>query len=436
MLWLDPWSGSRDGLTPISRRAFAIAARLAPAAATRTPVIAWGAYPMDDSIPIAPRPEGRRISAAIYIHDLSPGGVERQTLVLASELRSRGVDVVLVVHQRRGELIPLLPEAVPVIDLNSRRTLQDVFRLRRYMAAERPDVFMANVDHNNIAAAMAKWLTTTPTKLIICQHNPLSAGYHETVNWKHRVVPWFYRMLSPRIDHAVAVSDGIAHELVDAGIQSDRVTTIFNAVIGPDFEARSRMPIDHPWLVTKDRPVFITVGRLVEMKDHRTLLRAFAIHLRQLPSRLMVLGVGPMLEELRHLAHTLGIEEHVAFEGFVANPLPYVRAADGFVLSSRSEGFGNVLVEALGCGTPVISTDCPHGPAGILAHGEYGILVPPQDPEALAPAFGRLLQNRQEWPTERLRERANAFSYGACADAYAKLFHSLVPGRVLGLARP
>ena len=308
----------------------------------------------------------KRISAAIYIHDLSPGGVERQCLVLARELQARGIDIVLVVHQMRGELIPLLPAGIPVVNLHSARTLQDVSRLRRYLRDEQPDVFMANVDHNNVAAALANALAGTPTKLVICQHNPLSADFHATVNWKHRLVPLFYRALASRIDHAVAVSDGIARELIGAGLAAAKVSTIFNAVIGEDFEARAAAPIHHPWLVNRECPVFVTAGRLVEMKDHRTLLRAFALHLQQRPSRLMVLGVGPMLEELQSLAADLGIAPYVAFEGFVENPLPYMRAADGFVLSSRSEGFGNVLVEALGCGTPVISTSCPHGPSDIL----------------------------------------------------------------------
>ena len=140
----------------------------------------------------------------------------------------------------------------------------------------------------------------------------------------------------------------------------------------------------------------------------------------------MLLGAGPMLDELRSLADLLGIAEHVAFEGFVQNPLPYMRAADGFVLSSRSEGFGNVLVEAMGCGTPVVSTDCPHGPSDILARGDYGILVPPRDPDALALAFGRLLDERDRWPADRLRARARLFSYEACADGYANLFRALV----------
>jgi glycosyltransferase involved in cell wall biosynthesis len=208
--------------------------------------------------------------------------------------------------------------------------------------------------------------------------NPLSSGFHATVNWKHRVVPWFYGALSSYIDHAVAVSDGISTELIhQAGLPAAKVSTIFNAVIGEDFAARADEPVQNPWLVNKDRPVFVTAGRLVGMKDQRTMLRAFAIHLQTHKARLMILGTGPMLDDLRALTASLGIAEHVEFAGFVPNPLPYMRAADAFVLSSRSEGFGNVLVEAMGCGTPIISTDCPYGPGDILARGRYGILVPP-----------------------------------------------------------
>jgi len=367
-----------------------------------------------------------RLSAGIYIHDLSPGGAERQCLVLARELRDRDVDVTLVVHQMRGELIPLLPHGIPVVNLDSGRTLRDVPRLRRYLLDERPSVFMANVDHNNIAASMAKALAGTCTKLVICQHNPLSASFHATVNWKHRIVPWCYRALSSHIDHAVAVSDGIAHELIHrAGLPAHKVSTIFNAVIGDDFEPRAGEPVRHPWLVDKACPVFVSAGRLVEMKDQRTLLRAFAIHLRTHPARLMILGAGPMLDALRGLAGALGIAEHVEFSGFVQNPLPYMRAADAFVLSSRFEGFGNVLVEAMGCGTPVVSTDCAYGPADILGQGKYGILVPPGEPEALAPAFSRIIEEAGRWPATLLRQRASAFSYAASADAYRNLIEGL-----------
>ena len=368
----------------------------------------------------------KSLSAAIYIHDLSPGGVERQSLVLARELQARGVDISLVVHQVRGELVPLLPKGLPVVNLNGTRTLDDVLRLRRFMRDERPDVLLANVDHNNIAAAMASAVSGTSTKLVICQHNPLTEGFHATVNWKHRIVPLFYRALASHIDHAVAVSNGIADELVShAGLPCSKVTTIFNAVIGSDFVQRANEPISHRWFDQKDRPVFVSAGRLVEMKDHRTLLRAFALHVARHPARLMILGTGPMQDELRNLIEALDIAEHVELAGFVQNPLPYMRAADAFVLSSRSEGFGNVLVEAMGCGTPVVSTNCPHGPSDILSNGQYGLLVSPRDPEALAPAFSQIIAQQGRWPSAMLRARANEFSYGACADNYWRLFRSL-----------
>lgn len=112
--------------------------------------------------------------------------------------------------------------------------------------------------------------------------------------------------------------------------------------------------------------------------------------------------------------------------GFVQNPLPFMRKAAAFVLSSRSEGFGNVLVEAMGCGTPVVATDCPYGPKEILAGEQYGILVPQQEPTALAVGMARVLDERSRWPQALLRERAAEFSYTACAERYWQLFQRLV----------
>jgi glycosyltransferase involved in cell wall biosynthesis len=380
----------------------------------------------DDTTTVPRAGEVNPLSVAIYIHDLSPGGVERQCLVLARELQARGVDITLVVHKVRGELVPLLPKGLPVVSLNGRRTLDDILHLRRFLLDERPNVLLANVDHNNIAAVLAKAIAGTPTKVIICQHNPLTAGYHATVNWKHRFVPLAYRLLRRRIDHAIAVSAGIADELRhNGGLPDDKISVIHNAVIGDDFLSRSRQPVHHRWFQNHDQPVFVNAGRLVEMKDHRTLLRGFAKLRQQRPARLMILGTGPMHAELQALADQLGIADHVDLVGFVENPLPYMRAADAFVLSSRSEGFGNVLVEAMGCGTRIVSTNCPHGPADILQGGRYGLLVPPRDPDALAGGLNEVLEADKKFPAAMLRQRAEAFSYRACADNYRELFDKL-----------
>jgi glycosyltransferase involved in cell wall biosynthesis len=372
----------------------------------------------------------RAMSIAIYLHDLSGGGVERQSLIIAEEFRRHGVDVTLVVHQLRGQLLNQVPAGLRVIDLGSSRTLHDVPRLARFLRREEPDILVANVDLNNIAALLAKGLAFSRTKIVICQHNPFSAGYVGSENWVYKYVGPSYKILGPLIDRAVAVSSGVAEELVQLGsIPRNRVLIIHNPVVGPDFQERCDEDIRHPWFNQPNRPVFVTAGRMVAQKDHEVMLQALAIHRKTIDSRLILLGSGPLLSHLRSVAERLGLTDAVDFAGFHSNTLPYFRQSDAFLLSSRGEGFGNVLVEAMGCGTPVISTRCEHGPREILDHGRYGVLVEPRDPEAMAVAMNGVTTMRERFPAELLRQRANEFSYAACASRYMALFKSLAPNR-------
>jgi glycosyltransferase involved in cell wall biosynthesis len=375
-------------------------------------------------------PTNRAVSVAIYLHDLSGGGVERQSLIIAEEFRRHGADVTLVLHRLRGELINKVPAGLRIVDLNSRRTLMDIPGLIRFLRNDKPDILMSNVDLNNVAALLAKAISLSPTKLVICQHNPISATFAACENWMYRCVGPSYRVLSPLISRAVAVSEGVAQELEDiAGLAKDRVLTINNPVVGPDFAARSADVAEHPWFNQQNHPLFVTAGRLVVQKDHETMIRALAIHRRKSDSRLLVLGTGPLQESLTELTEELGIRSAVDFLGFRPNALPYIRQADAFLLSSRCEGFGNVIVEALGCGTPVISSHCEHGPAEILDNGRYGLLVEPRDPAALADAMNQVVTLRKRFPAEMLRERAGDFSYAACASRYMTMFKALAPNR-------
>jgi glycosyltransferase involved in cell wall biosynthesis len=370
------------------------------------------------------------MSVAIYMHDLSGGGVERQSLIIAEEFRRQGADVTLVLHRLRGQLLDQVPPGLRVVDLNSSRTLMDVFGLVRFLRTNRPDILLSNVDFNNVAALLAKGISFSATKVVICQHNPIDAGTVLQENWLYRHLALAYRLLSPLISRAVAVSAGVAKELATAArLSGDRVVTINNPVVGPEFQARSEELVDHPWFHQRGRPVFVTAGRLVAQKDHETLLRALAIHRQRFESRLIILGSGPLTEALHTLAGQLGLRDAVDFLGFQPNVLPYIRQADAFVLSSRCEGFGNVIVEAMGCGTPVISTDCEHGPAEILDHGRYGVLTEPRNPVAMADAMDQIGTLRGRFPTELLRQRAGDFSYAACASRYMAMFKVLAPHR-------
>jgi glycosyltransferase involved in cell wall biosynthesis len=394
----------------------------------------------DVSMPSRAAGSGRAMSVAIYLHDLAGGGVERQSLIIAEEFRSHGADVTLVLHRRRGELLQQVPQGLRIVDLNSTRTLADVPGLVRFLRAEKPDILLSNVDLNNIAALLAKGLSFSRTKVVICQHNPISQNFVTGEKWMYHHIALAYRILSPLMTRAVAVSVGVAAELeTSAGLPAGRILTIHNPVVGPDFEDRCAEFADHPWFDRESGsapqgavprgPVFVTAGRLVPQKDHETMIRALAIHRRRHDGRLIMLGDGPRREALQDLVTQLDLTDAVDFLGFRQNALPYFRQADAFLLSSRCEGFGNVIVEALGCGTPVISSRCEYGPAEILDDGRYGVLVEPRNPDALAEAMDQAATLRARFPADMLRRRAGEFSYAACASRYMALFKALAPHR-------
>jgi glycosyltransferase involved in cell wall biosynthesis len=368
-----------------------------------------------------PADERRALRVAVYMNDLSGGGVERMMLEMIPILQRRGVDVTLLLHSRGGELASTLPGDLPVVSFETRRTLADVRPLARYLRRTRPDILLASLNHNNIAALLAKALAGSSARVIFCQHNALSRESAADAALKYRVVPFFYRCLAPLASGIVAVSHGVADDLAEtARIPRERISVIHNPVVSRAFSERLAAADSHPWLEDGRHPVFITVGRLVPQKNHELLLEALALVRHNLPARLIVLGRGPLRDSLLEKARRLGLERAVDFIGFRDNPLPLIKRASALVLSSDYEGFGNVIVEALACGTPVISTDCPFGPAEILEDGRYGRLVPVGDASALAEAMA--LPLRMQWPAAELRVRAALFSVDAAAERYLRLF--------------
>jgi exopolysaccharide biosynthesis WecB/TagA/CpsF family protein len=230
-----------------------------------------------------------------------------------------------------------------------------------------------------------------------------------------------YRLLHRSAEAIIAVSDGVADDLAAVtGIDRARITTIYNPVIDRHFHDRAGLPCSENWLQDRSCPVLVFAGRLSPQKDPQTLLQAFALLLTAMPARLLILGDGPLRASLDAEVDRLGISSSVAFAGFQANPLPWIVRASALVLTSRYEGLGNVIVEALACGTPVVSTDCPWGPAEILEDGRFGVLAAPGDPFALSSAMRLCLETA--WDKARLRDRGARFSAAACADIHLAMF--------------
>jgi len=193
---------------------------------------------------------------------------------------------------------------------------------------------------------------------------------------------------------------------------------IHNPVVTPDLPALAAQKPRHPWLLNDRLKVVIAAGRLDQVKDFPTLLRAFA-RLADKKLRLVVLGEGGQRLTLENLARELGIAGRVDFPGWIANPFALMSRARLFVLSSRYEGLGNVLVEALACGCPVVSTDCPHGPREILENGKWGALVPVGDDAALAAAMETALSQNPD--RAALKRRAQFFSVKRAVAEYEKV---------------
>jgi glycosyltransferase involved in cell wall biosynthesis len=360
-------------------------------------------------------------TVTLFIPTLAAGGAERATLNLAEAMTAKKLDVTLLVQRPEGELVKEIPENIKVESLNCSRSLFAFIPLILFLRRNRPDFFIANMGHGNIISLWARALSTTTIKIIVCQHSMLSAECQAHAGWQYKILPWLYRRFLPWADAVVAVSSAVAADLNRVTqISSNHITTIHNAVVGPDFMQRSEQPCPHPWFAENTPPVILGIGRLSEEKDFPTLIQAFALACKSKDLRLVIIGQGPQLNKLKGLASSLSIGEYVDCPGFTANPLPYIKRAAILAVSSKYEGMSNVLVEALACGTNVISTNCPGGPAEILECGHYGALVPVSDPNAMAQTILATLQNPKD--KNILQQRGQDFSFDCTVNAYIKLF--------------
>jgi glycosyltransferase involved in cell wall biosynthesis len=345
---------------------------------------------------------------ALFIPSLKGGGAEKVMVNLACGFADRGFQVDLLLIRAEGPYLAQIPPHVRIVSLGDRRLLLSFFALARYLQRERPQALLCGQEHINVVSLWLRRLTGVPTKVVVAVHNHVSRDSCYASELKVRLSPYLIRWFYPWADAVVAVSQGVAEDLTRIGLPKDSIQVIYNPVVSPQLYQKFRQPLDRPWFSPDRSPVILGVGRLEPQKDFSTLIRAFDRIRQQLPAQLVILGEGPERPALEALVRELQLTDAVVLPGFVSNPYAYMAAAAVCVLSSRWEGLGNVLIESMAGGTPVVSTDCPSGPAEILAGGRYGKLVPMQDPEALAKAIIDTLDR----PPDRvlLQRRAQDFS--------------------------
>jgi glycosyltransferase involved in cell wall biosynthesis len=310
--------------------------------------------------------------------------------------------------------------------------------LRRYVEQHRPDVILSAMPYNNIVAIWAKQTSRCPVPVVISERITQStycAAADNHRKWRWRYLPALLRRIYPGADAVVTVSRQVADDLSDQiGLVHPRIVTVYNPVVDDTLRSKAAQALDHRWFARHREPdqatrsdgvpVILGVGRLTEQKDFATLLRAFARVRARREAHLVILGEGRLRQDLTALARELGIDADVEMPGFVENPLQYMARSSLLVLSSEYEGLPGVLIQAMACGCPVISTRCPGGSAEILADGKYGELVAVGDAEAMAEAIFRALAT--PIASEVLLHRAEDFSVDHALGNYLEILDDIV----------
>lgn len=364
-----------------------------------------------------------------FTTSLGGGGAESHALRVMNELdRSRYVPVLAVSRTGGGyeaflradvEVHSVSPQRVPS---SLGRLLLSPMALAPLMRRLRPALVCSLMDPPNLAAIAAVRLVHDRPKLVVCVQIPPSIEYRRTLTGRATFLPairWFY----PLADRVIALSHGVKVDLAELQPSlSARTTVIHNACV--DARLLDDDPVAARAVPTATRPVLLAAGRLTAQKGYPYLLDALGIVRKHADVELWILGEGPDRGAIEAQIARLGLRDAVRLLGFQKAPQAFMRRASVFVLSSIYEGFGNVIVEALACGAPVVSTDCPHGPGEIIEHGKSGLLVPIRDPAALAREVLRVLGD--DGLRERLRvagrERSAAFHGRIIANAYADEF--------------
>ena len=330
----------------------------------------------------------------LFVANFSVGGAEQVAILLASGLVELGHDVHIVAANLKGGFLERVNPACQLHDLRSSRPIRARRQLAYVVDQISPDAIVCFGFATGIAAALSRLTWMRRPTLVIRNESNLEQAWGRAKAHNRIIGPLLSRWAA-RNAHIVTVSRALRQPTIEfLQLSPSRVTTILNPALGDIPLATDSGTVQlHRWLQDKRIPTLIAVGRLEHEKGFDVLIDAFATMRQHTEARLLIFGQGSLHARLQAQIDAHGLNDAITLAGHTRHPLAQMRAADAFVLSSRFEGFGLVLVEALWAGTQVIATDCNYGPAELLEQGRYGTLVPVENVQALADAMLASVQN-------------------------------------------
>lgn len=377
---------------------------------------------------------------AIFLATSGHSGVERVMGNLIRGIAIRGMRVDLIRIKGHGpflghfdnnsynenidsdikEINSHLNKNLRVIDLPARHVASSLPYLIQYLRAYRPKTLLSDKDRVNRASLLAVRLSGVRTR------NVFRIGTTVSANLKRR--PFLHRTsqllsikyLYPFAKYILVPSIGAKEDIIQlAPLLKDKVKAVKSPVITDELLKMADEPVSHRWLNPKNSPIILGIGELCFRKDFETLIRAFAIVKKEgLDARLIILGKGRYLDRLNALSARLGLDDYIDIAGFVRNPMPFLKAADCFCLTSRCEGMPVALIEAMALGKTVVATNCPSGPYELLMGGKYGHLCPVGDYKMVAEAIKKAISSPLH--PDIVREAVKGYSLHNAVEDYLR----------------
>ncbi|GJH13803.1 glycosyltransferase [Caballeronia novacaledonica] len=349
-----------------------------------------------------------RREVIFHIPNLKGGGAERVAVEIAKHFVSKGHTPVFFVHNDHAAYE--LPREIEVIVARKPGHIGRTLELFAILRRRSPVAVLSFLPYANIISILAGILNRNRVRVVVSEHLAVSPSV--TIGWKEKLKLALVRSLYQASHSIIAVSTGVSHDLRSLlkGRAPERIVVIYNPCYVPESAGTTRSE-------RNVRPKVLAAGRLTDQKGFDTLIRAFAVVRRNVTDATLVIsGEGPQREVLESLVRELHLSDSVSLPGFARDINTHYESANLFVCSSRLEGFGNVIVEALSFGLPVVSTRCPHGPEEILQDGRFGRLVAVDDESGLAQAIIESLSSPVD--EQALIARAKDFSLETIGDRY------------------
>lgn len=368
----------------------------------------------------------------LVMQSAANGGVQRVMINLAKGFVKQGVSVDFLICDASGEMLVDIPSECNVIDFGKRKYRGDLkvvvslYQILHYMKKYPKTVMIGAPGLAGTVLAFAKLFLKKSKVLVICDNK---CSLLKDGSFYHTTVYYINKILYGNVNLIVAAHKAAAEDIfANYYIKKEKLHVIYHPLIEQEIVDVTEPIREHRYIEDRqDYKVLVSVGRMVPEKDFENLISAFSLVRKKQKVRLIVLGDGLLRNKIEEQITELDLSQDVDLYGYTNKVFEFIKASDALVLSSKQEAFGNVLIEALACGVPIVATDCKSGGPRDILDGEnatlYGALCPCNNSELLAKAIEETLKKSHN--VTLLKERARVFTIEYSSSQYLKLIEGI-----------